>query len=56
MRKAMRLLKANNVTETAMLLGYSNVSHFSNAFRKQLGVLPNQARQDMLIDLQIPPV
>lgn len=42
MHKAMQLLKSNNVTETAMVLGYSNVSHFSTAFRKQFGVLPKK--------------
>lgn len=47
MQKAMNLLKTNNVTETAMLLGYSNVSHFSNAFRKQFGLLPRDARREL---------
>jgi len=39
------LLKHHSVTETAMLLGYSNISHFSNAFRKQFGVLPRDIRR-----------
>lgn len=47
MRRAMELLKNNNVTETAMILGYSNISHFSTAFRKQYGVLPREARRDL---------
>lgn len=47
MNRAMQLLKNNNVTETAMVLGYSNVSHFSSAFRKQFGVLPKEARRDI---------
>jgi AraC family transcriptional regulator len=47
MCKAMELLKNNNVTETAMVLGYSNISHFSTAFRKQFGVLPKEARREI---------
>jgi AraC family transcriptional regulator len=47
MHKAMGYLKNNNVTETAMLLGYSNVSHFSSAFRKQFGLLPKEARKEI---------
>ena len=45
MQKAMDMLKHNNVTETAISLGYSNVSHFSSAFRKQFGLLPKDVRQ-----------
>lgn len=47
MHKAMSLLKDNNVTETAISLGYSNVSHFSVAFRKQFDVLPKEARLNL---------
>ncbi|MCF2857726.1 AraC family transcriptional regulator [Pseudoalteromonas sp. SMS1] len=47
MHQAMNLLKDNNVTETAISLGYSNVSHFSVAFRKQFGVLPKEARLNL---------
>ena len=32
MKKATTLLKDNNVTETAMILGYSNVSHFNKEY------------------------
>lgn len=45
MKKAKRLLQDYNVTETAMVLGYSNVSHFSTAFLKQFGCLPSRVRQ-----------
>lgn len=45
MYKAKQLLMANSVTETAILMGYSNVSHFSAAFRKQFGVLPKEMRR-----------
>ena len=46
MKKAERLLQRHNVTETAMILGYSNVSHFSAAFRKEFGVSPGSLRQN----------
>jgi AraC family transcriptional regulator len=45
MEHARRLLARHNVTETALLLGYSNISHFSDAFRKQFGVLPGETRR-----------
>jgi AraC family transcriptional regulator len=48
MSQAMHLLKEHNVTETAMMLGYSNVSHFSAAFRKNFNVLPRQAKNDLI--------
>jgi AraC family transcriptional regulator len=40
--KAAELLKSGrfNVTEAAMEVGYSSVSHFSNAFRETLGCCP----------------
>lgn len=44
MHKAKQLLVANSVTETAIIMGYSNISHFSSAFRKQFGVLPKEIR------------
>jgi AraC family transcriptional regulator len=48
MDRARALLQQHGVTETAMRLGYSNVSHFSAAFRKQFGVLPREARRGAL--------
>jgi len=48
MNHAMQLLRDNNVTDTAVVLGYSNVSHFSAAFRKQFGVLPREARREIV--------
>lgn len=51
MKKAKRLLQDHNVTETAMVLGYSNVSHFSTAFLKQFGCLPSRARQFAVAEL-----
>ncbi|WDA23115.1 AraC family transcriptional regulator [Aeromonas hydrophila] len=48
MKKAMKLLKFNNVTETAMILGYSNVSHFSAAFSKEFNIKPKEARKEII--------
>lgn len=48
MKKATTLLKDNNVTETAMILGYSNVSHFSAAFFKELNIKPKEFRRQTL--------
>jgi len=44
MTRTRELLHRHNVTETAGLLGYSNISHFSAAFHRQFGTLPSQAR------------
>lgn len=52
MKRAMELLKNNNVTETAVALGYSNISHFSTAFRKQYSVLPKDARRELMYDFK----
>ncbi|MGF1764471.1 helix-turn-helix domain-containing protein [Aliivibrio kagoshimensis] len=52
MKRAMVLLKNNNVTETAAALGYSNFSHFSTAFRKQYSVLPKDARRELMYDIK----
>ena len=45
MHKAKQLLAEYSVTETAIMMGYSNISHFSSAFRKQFGVLPKEIRR-----------
>ncbi|MFT8520921.1 helix-turn-helix domain-containing protein [Gluconobacter oxydans] len=42
MEYARQLLCRKNVTETAMQLGYSNISHFSAAFQRQFGCTPSQ--------------
>ncbi|MGD9824292.1 helix-turn-helix domain-containing protein [Desulfobacter sp.] len=44
MQKAMQLLDETrtNVSQTAWHVGYTNVSHFSEAFRKRFGILPKQ--------------
>lgn len=48
MDHARQLLRNHSVTETAVMLGYSNMSHFGTAFRKQFGVLPSEARKNGL--------
>jgi AraC family transcriptional regulator len=48
MEEARRLLQRHSVTETASLLGYSNLSHFSAAFRKQFGMLPREIRRNLI--------
>lgn len=44
MEHARDLLARRNVTDTAMELGYSNISHFSAAFQRQFGYTPSQWR------------
>lgn len=31
-----------NVSEAAVAVGYSNISHFSNAYKKHFGILPKK--------------
>ena len=45
MKKAHQLLQDHNVAETAYLVGYSNVSHFSKAFVQHYGMTPGVARK-----------
>ncbi|WP_237464841.1 helix-turn-helix domain-containing protein [Vibrio stylophorae] len=47
MEKAQQLLHSYNVTETATTLGYSNMSHFSAAFRKQFAITPSQYKNQL---------
>lgn len=49
MGRAKALLDRHGVSDTAVMLGYSNMSHFSAAFRKQHGVLPSEARRARLV-------
>lgn len=44
---AARLLtkENHNVSEAAVLAGYTNLSHFSNAFKRKYGVLPKEYRK-----------
>ncbi|MFN5133966.1 MAG: helix-turn-helix domain-containing protein [Chitinophagaceae bacterium] len=44
MRKARNMLITNNYTikEVGLKLGYTNLSNFSLAFKKEFGVLPSQ--------------
>ncbi|MBE1426259.1 AraC-like DNA-binding protein [Desulfomicrobium macestii] len=47
MEMAMRLLRdeGRSVTETALEVGYSNLSHFSKTFVEHFGLKPSQARK-----------
>lgn len=44
MLQARRLLETNQMTikEAGMQVGYTNLSHFSVAFRKEFGLLPSE--------------
>lgn len=44
MERARQLLERHSVTETAVAVGYSNISHFSACFRKHFGCLPRDIR------------
>ncbi|WP_265733695.1 helix-turn-helix domain-containing protein [Acetobacter ascendens] len=48
MEQARHLLRHKNVTETAMEIGYSNVSHFSAAFQRQFGCAPSMWQRQIL--------
>lgn len=45
MAQARLLLRRHCVTETANMLGYTNVSHFGLAFRKHFGVPPSAMKR-----------
>ncbi|WP_319203263.1 helix-turn-helix domain-containing protein [uncultured Ilyobacter sp.] len=40
--RAKHLLKENNVTEVAMILGFDNISHFIGLFKMKYGLTPKQ--------------
>ncbi|MCU5463145.1 helix-turn-helix transcriptional regulator, partial [Bacillus cereus] len=44
MERAMFLLRSgtSNVTETAIAVGYKNISHFSESFKKKYGIKPSE--------------
>ncbi|BCN30309.1 AraC family transcriptional regulator [Anaeromicropila herbilytica] len=45
--KAQELLKYQTVTEVSYKLGYENISHFINLFRKKYGVTPKQYSMEL---------
>ena len=47
MEKAFSLLHQEdyNVSQTAFAVGYTNVSHFSEAFKNKFGILPKDLRK-----------
>ncbi|WP_024335981.1 helix-turn-helix transcriptional regulator [Desulfotignum balticum] len=54
MQEAKRILdKAEtNVSQTAWQVGYTNVSHFSEAFKKRFGILPKHYLKNRVRDVQ----
>jgi AraC-like DNA-binding protein len=50
MQKALEALTRDgmNVTEAAMAVGYSNISYFAKAFKREHGILPSEARRRFL--------
>ncbi len=47
LEKAFSMLQqGNNVSETTFAVGYTNISHFSQAFRKRFGIYPSKMLQD----------
>lgn len=47
MKKALELLQQNfKVYETAHMLGYEDIHHFRNLFKKHFGISPSQARKN----------
>jgi AraC-like DNA-binding protein len=50
LEKARQILIKNNqnVTDTAFEVGYENVSHFINAYKKKFSVTPKQSKSDTL--------
>ncbi|WP_370684565.1 helix-turn-helix domain-containing protein [Acetobacter persici] len=46
--RARSLLREKNVTETAMELSHSNVSHFSAAFQRRFGYTPSKSQRLIL--------
>lgn len=46
MREAKHLLKSNDVTGTAGILGYTDVFYFSRVFKKTVGVSPSEYRRE----------
>ena len=45
MAEAKKMLKSDSVTDVAVSLGYSNISHFSAAFKKQYDLLPSEFKR-----------
>ena len=42
LHKAKEMLKYQSVTEVAFSLGYENISHFINIFKRNFGITPKQ--------------
>lgn len=46
--KNQAVITKQGVTETVIIMGYRNISHFRAAFKKQFGVLPKQVRRQCM--------
>lgn len=53
MKTAMLLLQDGdlNVTQAAMMVGYTNISHFARAFKSKFGITPGQLRKSTMSSL-----
>lgn len=49
--KSLLLLEKYNIKEVGLMVGYTNLSHFANSFKKQFGHLPSElsAKDGMLV-------
>lgn len=46
----------NSIKETGMMVGYSNLSHFAAAFKKEFGILPSElSAEDEALEIQQSP-
>jgi AraC-like DNA-binding protein len=45
--KEMILSGQHSISQTGLILGYQNLSNFSNAFRKEIGCLPSELRKEI---------
>jgi AraC-like DNA-binding protein len=49
--KSLLLEGQYSIKEVGMLVGYSNLSHFANTFKKEFGILPSEltSKDGMLV-------
>ena len=49
MREAKHLLKSNNVSDTADILGYTDAFYFSRVFKKHIGISPSEYKKSFML-------